>query len=229
MELFFPGVVQPDGKIRLHIDLPHPVQCHHIEFPDGFVVFRRIACRRHHPSLRQSMGAEGLVLQKLQHGGRQCLGDTVDLVQKQDSLPVPRSFHGIVHRGNDLTHGIFRHSHRRTAVGFFHDFRQAHGALPGVVGHSIGHQLHAALGRRLFHNGSLSDTRRAHQQQRTLLHRREAVRPLLILLEICPHGMHDFFLRLLNIHSFSYNNRHLPHLGTSSGCPEPCSSTKAVS
>lgn len=47
------------------------------------------------------MAAEGLALQELQHGGRQCLGHAVDLVDKQNPLLQSRGLNLVVDGGHD--------------------------------------------------------------------------------------------------------------------------------
>ena len=78
----FIGVFLPDGEVRFYVDFLHTVQCHHIEFPDAFVIFRGVACGGDKPAIGHLMGAEGLCLQKLQHSRGQCFGGAVDLVDK---------------------------------------------------------------------------------------------------------------------------------------------------
>ena len=62
------------------------VECYHVKFPHGFVVFRRISRCYDHPSGRQLLIAEGLALQELQHHRRERLGNTVDLIEEQNAL-----------------------------------------------------------------------------------------------------------------------------------------------
>ena len=201
MELPLAGIVQPDGKVGLHRNLPNPIQGHHVKFPNGFIEFRRIPRRYHHPARRQTMGAEGLVLQELKHGRGQGFRHTVDLVQKQNALRRSRPLHGIVNRSDDLAHGVFRHGDGKTAVALFHQPGQADGALPGVMGQGVGHQIHGAVFRRLLQNGGFADAGRPHQQQWPLVHRRKQVLAFLVLLKIGPHRADDFFFRFLNVHS----------------------------
>ena len=80
------GILSPRIKIRLHLDLFHTIHGHHIKFPDGFVVFRRISCSHDQPALRNLMASEGFALEKLQHGRGQRLGNAVDLINKKDSF-----------------------------------------------------------------------------------------------------------------------------------------------
>ena len=55
------------------------------------------------------MISESLILQKLQHGRSQRLGNAVDLIDEEKSLGESCVFDLIVDRRDDLTHGIFRH------------------------------------------------------------------------------------------------------------------------
>ena len=102
VDLLFPGILHPHLKICLDIHPPHTIQCYNIKLPDRFIIFRRISCCRDQPSFRHTVASEGLVLKELQHGRRKCLGDTVDLIDKQDSLLLSGTFHTIIHRSNDL-------------------------------------------------------------------------------------------------------------------------------
>ena len=205
VELLLPGIIQPDIQICFYVDLPHPIQRHHIELPYRFVILRRISRGHDDPALRDTVRAEGLVLQKLQHGGRQRLRNAVDLVQEQDALLTAGTLHGLVNGSDDLAHGIFRDRHDLPAVGFFLNMGQADGALAGVVGDGIGHQSHAAAPGDLFHDGRLSDTRRAHQQNGTLVYRRKQIIPGAILAKIRLQGMDDLLFCFLNIHRILLN------------------------
>ena len=73
METVPGGIIQERLHLRPDVQDPKPVQGHNIKIPNGFVVFRGIPRRHDDPALRQGVGAEGLVLQKLEHGRRQGL------------------------------------------------------------------------------------------------------------------------------------------------------------
>ena len=103
VDFLFPGILHPHINICLDIHPPYTVQCYNIKLPDRFIIFRRISCCRDQPSFRHAVTSEGLVLKELQHSGCKCLGDTVDLINKKDSLLLPGTFHTIIHRSNDLT------------------------------------------------------------------------------------------------------------------------------
>ena len=64
------GVFLPYIKVCLHIDLLDTVQSDHIEFPNGFVIFWRIACCDDHPAFRHLLVSEGFSLKELQHHRR---------------------------------------------------------------------------------------------------------------------------------------------------------------
>ena len=64
------GVFLPHIKVCLHIDLLDTVQSDHIEFPDGFVIFWRVACCDDHPAFRHLLVSEGFSLKELQHHRR---------------------------------------------------------------------------------------------------------------------------------------------------------------
>ncbi len=196
-----PSVLLPDGKVRFHVDPSHAVQRHDVEFARGAVVFRRVSGRDDDPSFRHLLVAERLPLQKLKHGGGQRLGDAIDLVDKEDSLPEARLLHPVVDGGDDLAHGVFRHGMFPARIGLFQNERQADGALPRVVRDGVGHQRHPAFPRGLFDHLRFADAGRAHQQQRPLPHRRDAVVPVFIPPEVCADGVFNLFFCLFNIHN----------------------------
>ena len=80
------SVFLPDCEVLLDIDPLHAVQRHDVKIPHGLVVLRRISGSDDDKALRHLVVSEHLVLQKLQHGRCQRLGDTIDLIQKEDSL-----------------------------------------------------------------------------------------------------------------------------------------------
>ena len=104
-----PGIILPHPIIRLHVQHLQAVKGHHVKLSHQFVVFRGIACRHNHPALRHLMPSEHLVLQKLQHGGREGFRHTVDFVQKKNPLPDAAFFHHLVYGCDNFTHGILRH------------------------------------------------------------------------------------------------------------------------
>ena len=64
------GVFLPYIKVCLHIDLLDAVQSNHIKFPDGFVIFWRVACCDDYPAFRHLLVSEGFSLKELQHHRR---------------------------------------------------------------------------------------------------------------------------------------------------------------
>ena len=169
------GVFLPYIKVCLHINLLDTIQSDHIEFPDGFVIFRRVACCDDYPAFRHLLVSEGFSLKELQHHRCQCLGYTVDLINKQDSLSQACFFHLIVNGRNDLTHGIFCDRKFFLTVILFYNKRKSHSTLPGVVGNGIGNKSNPAFPCYLFHNLCLSDSRRAHKKDRSLSDCRDPV------------------------------------------------------
>ena len=219
----FQGVFLPRGVVRLDVDTLQAVPCDDVKLPCAAVIFRRIACGDHQPAVGHLVAAEGLELQKLQHGGRQRFGHAVDLVQEQNALLHAALLHHIVHRGDDLGHGVFRYLIFPAAVGLFHDQRQAQRRLAGVVGHGIGHQSHAQLIGHLLHDGGLADARRAHQEYRALALRRNTEIAEFVAGEIRPHGVADLLFRLSNVHSANSSSV------SSRAVPFACSSKAVIS
>ena len=127
------------------------------------------------------MGSEGLTLQKLEHGRRQCLRHAVDLIDKQDSLPQPCGLDLVINGCHDLAHGIFRHRHPAGVVDLFLDKGKSDGALSGVMSDGVSHQPDLALLGDLLHDLGLAHTWRADQQHRSLPDRRDLVSPVPVL------------------------------------------------
>ena len=169
------GVFLPHIKVCLHIDLLDTVQSDHIEFPDGFVIFWRVACCDDHPAFRHLLVSEGFSLKELQHHRRQCFRYAVDLINEQDAFFQTCFFHFVVNGRNDLTHGIFRDRKFFLTIILFYNKRKSHSTLPGVVGNGIGNKSNPAFPCYLFHNLCLSDSRRAHKKDRSLSDRRDPV------------------------------------------------------
>ena len=82
VQTLLPRVLLPDREVLRHVDALDAVERHHVKVPHGLVVFRRVARGHDQPALGQTLVAEGLVLQKLQHHGGQSLGDAVDLIEE---------------------------------------------------------------------------------------------------------------------------------------------------
>ena len=201
VDAHFAGVFPPGGQVGLDVHPADAVQGDDVEIPDRLVVLGRIACRHDHPAGGHRLVAEGLALQKLQHGGGQRLGDAVDLVNEQDALLQAGGLHLFIDGGDDLAHGVLRDRDVPAAVVPLPDKGQAHGALAGVVGDGVGHQRHPALPGGLLQDLGLADARRAHQQNRALAHRRDGVFPQGVLGQIGFHRPLDFFFCAFDIHS----------------------------
>ena len=139
----------------------------------------------------------------MQHGGGQRLGDAVDLINEEDAFFQAGGLHSGVDAGDDLAHGVFRHRDVFPVIMALADEGQAHRALAGVVGDGIGHQRHAALPRRLFHDLGLADARRAHQQDGALPDGRDGVFAQRILGQIRFDGVFDLFFGSFDVHKRS--------------------------
>ena len=201
MDVGRPGVVLPHRQVGLNVHAAHTVEGDDVKVPDGFVVLRRVACRHDDPARRHRLVAEGLALQKLQHGGSQRLGHTVDLVDEQDALRKAGGLHFGVDAGDDLAHGVLGHRNVLVAVVALPDEGQTHGALAGVVGDGIGHQCHPALPGHLLHHLGLTDARRPHEQDGALPDGRDGVFPQRILGKVGFYGMLDFFFGAFDVHN----------------------------
>ena len=197
------SIIFPDRKFRLHIQNPHPVKRCHIQFPDRTVTFRRIACGDDHPALRHFMIPKHLVLQKLQHGRRQRLRHTVDLIDKKNPLFMSGPLLILIDGPDDLTHGIFCYRILCTFKSPLHKLRKPHGALSCMVRDCVSHQSHTAFPGRLLHDRRFADSRRPHQKHRTLTHRRNPVKTARISGRIRLHASDDLIFCFLYIHAFA--------------------------
>ena len=171
-----------------------------VELPDAFVEAGRVAGGDHHPALGDLMPTKDFVLQEQQHGRGESLGDTVDLVQKQDALRFAGGAHTVVDAGDDLAHGVFADLIVLAAVFLFYDHRQTQCALAGVVGHGIAHKAKPHLISDLLHNGSLAQTWRTQQEDRPLVHQRKSVAAQSVLLQVDLYGIFDLLLCTCYIH-----------------------------
>ena len=200
MNVALHGVGAPDMVIG--IDLHDLETVHHgnVKFPHRAVELRWVSGCDDNPAIRYPVCAEGLVLQKLQHGRRQCFGHTVDLVEEQDALPSAAAGHGFIDGGNDLAHGVLRHLEGLAVVFHVPDLRQTQCALPGVMRHRIGDQADPQFRGNLFHNCCLADSRGTDHKDRALTLYGNLVLPMGILFEIDGDGLTNLFLCFLNIH-----------------------------
>ena len=137
MYSFVHPIVTPGLIVRFHFQHFQSVHGHDIKLSDRTVKLWRVAGCGNHPALRDLMFAKGLILQKLQHRRSQCLGYTVDFIQKQDSLGLSGRFHRLIYRCNNLTHGIFRYIKLCTLIFFVTDKRKSQCTLSRVMRHRI--------------------------------------------------------------------------------------------
>ena len=154
-------VFAPCLEVGLHVKALQAVPRCQVEVARRAVVLGRVAGSYHDPALGNLVAAEHLVLQELQHGGRERFRHAVDLVEEQDALAMPRLLDGIVDRGDDLAHGVFGHVVGFPAVFLLGDERQAQRALARVVGHGVGNESHLKLLGDLLDNGGFADAGRA--------------------------------------------------------------------
>ena len=203
------SILLPGVEIRLHIDALEPVPGDDVEFPDGIIILRGVACRHHDPALRHPMAAEDLVLQKLQHSRCQGLGHAVDLVEKENALPDIGLLHAVINGGNDLRHGVFGHIILCSAVILPDDKRQTQGALAGVMGHGIADDADAQFLGDLLHDGGLADARRAHEEHRPLPLQRDFVFSVDVFGQIGGDGILDLVLRFFDVHTYPPKSIHM--------------------
>ena len=194
------GILLPDGKVRLNINAAYTVQCDKVKIPHALVVLRRIAGGNNHPAGGHSLVAKGFALQKLQHGGSQCFGYTVDLVNKQNTVFQAGLLHLVIHAGNDLAHCVLRYAAVRAAKIAVADKWQAHGALAGVVGDGVCHQRNAAFLRDLLHDLGFANARRAHQQNRPLADGRNQRGAGIVHGKVCLDRVFNFLFGAFDVH-----------------------------
>ena len=181
MQTFCIGILFPDIKIRLDIYSLYSVKGDNIKFPRGAVVFDRVAGSSNDPAFRYRVCAEGFILEELQHSRYKSFGDTVDFINKENSLFAGSLFHFFINRGNDLTHCIFCYGVFFSLKILFYNYRKSDCTLARMVCDSVGNETDLAFLCDLFHNCSFADTRRSDKQQRTLAHSRHKITPMCIL------------------------------------------------
>ena len=211
------GVFFPGREVGLDVDSLETVPGDDVELPDRVVVLGRVTGRDDDPAVGDLVHAEGLELQELQHGGREGLGDAVDLVEEQDAFLLPCLLHLFIHGGDDLGHGVFGHPDILSAVDLVRDERKAQGTLTGVVGHGVGDEGNVQFGRDLPHDGGLADAGRAHQEDGTLPFDRDDVIADLIAGQVRSDREFDLFFGFTDIHtkSSSSSTNLMAHGGTS--------------
>ena len=126
------------------------------------------------------MASKGFVLKKLKHSRGQCLGDAVDLVDKEYSLLKSRLLNLIINRSHDLAHGVLRHRVLPASVFLFLNPGQPYRALACMMGDSISYQADAALPGRLLHDLGFTHSRRSHEKNRPLARHGDGVLPVVI-------------------------------------------------
>ena len=127
------GVVHPDAEVGLHVDALHAVHHRGIEITGRAVVLRWVTGRDDDPADGQTVLAEGLVLQELQHGRGQRLRGAVDLIEEEYALAHARPLDGVVGGGDDLAHGIAADLVAVTAELVLGDVGEPQGALARVM------------------------------------------------------------------------------------------------
>ena len=148
------------------------------------------------------MISESLILQKLQHGRSQRLGNAVDLIDEEKSLGESCVFDLIVDRRDDLTHGIFRHMDILPTVSLLRDKRETDSTLSRMVCDRVGDETDPALPRHLLHDLGLSDSWRTDEQHRALPHGRDLVFPVCVLRQIHLYRIFNFLFCTLDVHIF---------------------------
>ena len=203
MQLTLSGVFLPDTVISLHINSADTIQGYHIKLSDRFVVLRRVSGCHNDPAFRDLLITKHFPLQKLQHGRRQCLRHTVDLIDKKDSLVKPGLLHPAVYTGNDLTHRVFGDGICLSSIRGFPDKRQSNRTLSGMMSNIIGNQSDLTLSGNLLHDLRFTDSGRSDQKDRSLAKRRNTIIPQIILIQICLYGMFNFIFCFFNVHRYS--------------------------
>ena len=200
MQAFPQGVFFPDREILLHGDALDTVERDHIKIAYRAVVFRRIACRNDQPALRKLLVAKGFALQKLQHHGGQGFGYAVDLIKEKNPLAESGFFHQLIHRAENLAHGVLGNGMLDAVIVSLFDKRQPDGTLTGVMRDGIGDETDVFLGCELLHDLGLSDSRRADQQDRPLPNRRDTGIPQFIPGQGSAQRVSNLFFGLFDVH-----------------------------
>ena len=194
-------ILSPCIKIRFHLNFLHTVHSYHIKFSDRLVIFRWISCCHNQPAFRNFMASKGFTLKKLQHGRCQCLRNTVNLINKQNSLLQTRLLYLFINRRHNFTHGVFRNSHL-SAVKFFPGNKgQTNGTLSGVVCDRIRNQSNLTLSGNLLHDLRLADSGCTDKKNRTLRHNRNLIFSIFIFQQISLYCITYFFLCPFDIHN----------------------------
>ena len=198
------GVALPGVDIRGDVEALHTVEGHDVEVAHGAVVLRRVAGGDDHEAVRDLMGAEGLVLQELQHHRGEGLGHAVDLVEEEDAFVDAGALDLLIDCGDDLGHGVLGDGVLLAAEIALRDEREADRGLARVVRDGVRHEVDAQLGRDLLHDGGLADARRAHEEHRALLLDRDPVGAGLVLQEIGADRVDDFLFCFDDVHFYAF-------------------------
>ena len=146
------------------------------------------------------MASEHFILQKLQHRRCQRLRYAVDLINKQNPLPVSGALLIFINGTYDLAHRILGHGIFCIPEPPIRKLRKSYGTLSCVMSDRICDQTCPALRCRLFHNGRLPDSRRTNQQHRPLTNRRNPIAAAVILCRIRTYSAYNLFLRFFDVH-----------------------------
>ena len=191
----FGSIGLPRAVVRLDIDFAQTVKRHDVELVHRAVVLGRVARTHDDPSFRHLMFAERLELQELEHRGIQRLRNAVDLVEEQDALAQPRALHVIVNRRDDLRHRVLGCIEFLPLEFPMLDMGKAERALARMMCHGVRHDADAQLAGDLLHDGGLADSRRAHQENRSLVHGGNREQPRVIPLQICLNSVFHLLFR----------------------------------
>ena len=204
MDAHLVGVALPGFDIRGDIEALHTVEGHDVEVAHRAVVLRRVAGGDDHESVRDLVGAEGLVLEELEHHRGEGLGHAVDLVEEEDALVDAGALDLLIDRGDDLGHGVLGDGILLAAERALRDEREADGRLACVMRDGVRHEVDAELRRDLLHDGGLADARRAHEEHRALLLDRDPVGAGLVLQEIGADRVDDFLFCFDDVHFYTF-------------------------
>ena len=203
---FCVSILSPCVKIRLHLDFLHTVHGHHIKFTDRFIVLRWIPGSYDQPAFRNLVASKGFTLKELQHGRCQCLGNTVDLINKQNPLPKAGILDFLIDGCYDLAHGIFCNCHLFSVKILSGNKRKSNCTLSGMVGNGVRNQSHLTFPGNLLHDLCLADSRGANKKNRALGHNRYLILPVFIFQKVSFYCIAYFFLRSLDVHNIIFSS-----------------------
>ena len=201
MNIFFECIFFPDTIIRFYCDLLDTIQCNNIKITDGFVVFRWITCCYDHPAFWNFMISKSFALQKLQHRRSQCLWNTVNLIDKQNSFSKSGFSHTVINARHNLTHRVLCRWIFPASIFFLRDKWKTDRTLSGVMCDRISDQCHTTLSSCLFHDLCLSDSRCSQKKYRSLMYPWYHIFIILVFQKIRLYSIYDFLFCLFNIHN----------------------------